>query len=874
MISLVLAICLLGAGGMTGAVSTTNLPASKMSSVDDILKINQRLSSEGSGNGEIFEGDILMQKSPTVFSPDFIKWIKKGDKVIIPYVLDPSYQPQHIQVINAAFDDLHATTCIRFVNHTGQRDYISIMPGLGCYSSIGRRGKMQVLSLNFDCLAKGKGIVLHELLHVIGFWHEHSRADRDDYVTIYWDAIKAGYRQNFCKYETTNMIGNYSLGSILHYSGNAFADKEDRPTIVPRVNASIGQREKLDNADIQRVNDLYCKEEHVFPVSPPQIFPCDPETTKQNDEIKIGPTPITVSTSRQESRFISTSSYSATEEPAYTSASNSLVTQKLEFPPITDFSTNYKPDLNSAARSFSTPNEFDPSPATHSSVTEEPEIRIALVSSTTQELDLGLALISSKSQEHDLSLVLNSSNTQEHDLSLVLNSSDTQEHDLSLVLNSSDTQEHDLSLALNSSTTEEPNCSSAPTFSDSHKPKHNPVSTTMDSQKLEFSSHKIGFIFNLVAALVARQKAAQNRSQKYSEKPSFEPTASIGLKVDVLNTLNPTVQTSGNLTHDSPIVSTTAGMFQLKEKIKELLSTSIKTNKNVDSGLFLSLERVNVATTQKTGHANLGKSTMETKSAINTSETTTILGNLSRPGSQISIAATKFKENTDSKKSESSFIFLRTGIPEQAINDNWHSGNKDGVGLSDGHLRTDLKILGKRSLSESGETTAGFLKASPQMKSSVLKSLHGIFSHARPSIVTIKPESLCGFEAGICGWRQSTDDDLDWSLALGSVSPSTGRFKAGGLHLSLKSHQRKLIPAQRARLVSPITQPVNCFSLWYGYQHSNVGSLNIYIISDNGPKTLLWSAGGQKRRRWTKAQIDLQQLPGYHNMQISINVIF
>ena len=40
------------------------------------------------------------------------------------------------------------------------------------------------------CVATG--VVVHELLHSLGFSHEQERPDRDDYVTVHWDNIKAG----------------------------------------------------------------------------------------------------------------------------------------------------------------------------------------------------------------------------------------------------------------------------------------------------------------------------------------------------------------------------------------------------------------------------------------------------------------------------------------------------------------------------------------------------------------------------------------------------------------------------------------------------------------------------------------------------------
>ena len=62
-----------------------------------------------------------------------------------------------------------------------------------CWSYIGRiywRKGGQTLSLGYRC--NNRGIIMHEMMHAIGFWHEQSRPDRDQYVEVLWDNISKG----------------------------------------------------------------------------------------------------------------------------------------------------------------------------------------------------------------------------------------------------------------------------------------------------------------------------------------------------------------------------------------------------------------------------------------------------------------------------------------------------------------------------------------------------------------------------------------------------------------------------------------------------------------------------------------------------------
>lgn len=60
-----------------------------------------------------------------------------------------------------------------------------------CWASLGREGTgEQPVSLGQQCYSKG--IVAHELMHTLGFYHEQNRADQDQYIDIHYDNIRQG----------------------------------------------------------------------------------------------------------------------------------------------------------------------------------------------------------------------------------------------------------------------------------------------------------------------------------------------------------------------------------------------------------------------------------------------------------------------------------------------------------------------------------------------------------------------------------------------------------------------------------------------------------------------------------------------------------
>ncbi|XP_023365937.1 meprin A subunit beta [Otolemur garnettii] len=218
----------------------------------DIFDINEDLGLD------LFEGDIRLdgvQVRNSIIGENY-RWPHT-----IPYVLEDSLEINAKGVILNAFERYRLKTCIDFKPWTGEANYISVIKGSGCWSSVGNRhvGRQELsIGANCDRIAT----VQHEFLHALGFWHEQSRSDRDDYVSIVWDRIQSGREHNFNTYSdqlSDSLNVPYDYTSVMHYSKTAFQNGTE-PTIVTRISDFedvIGQRMDFSDYDLLKLNRLY-----------------------------------------------------------------------------------------------------------------------------------------------------------------------------------------------------------------------------------------------------------------------------------------------------------------------------------------------------------------------------------------------------------------------------------------------------------------------------------------------------------------------------------------------------------------------------------------------------------------------------------------
>ncbi|GAA4274808.1 hypothetical protein GCM10022258_41040 [Aquimarina gracilis] len=237
----------------------------------DMYHAGEQLAIEEVNGKFVYEGDIIFEKDMLSKTPQKLVF-EEGEAPVnksvgrtggrwpnntVYYTID-SDLPKKYRVTDA-IAHWEANTSLKFIQRTNQSNYVRFRKGSGCSSSVGMIGGRQNINLADGC---STGSTIHEIGHAVGLWHEQSRADRDNWITIQWQNIQSGKEHNFQTYvqrgrdgdEYTNSL---DFGSIMMYSSRAFS-KNNQRTITKKDGSGYStQRSGLSSGDLEGINKMY-----------------------------------------------------------------------------------------------------------------------------------------------------------------------------------------------------------------------------------------------------------------------------------------------------------------------------------------------------------------------------------------------------------------------------------------------------------------------------------------------------------------------------------------------------------------------------------------------------------------------------------------
>ena len=156
--------------------------------------------------------------------------------------------------------------CITFKKKNTEKNYLRILNGVTCDSYIGKLKDEKSQIVNLDTrICMNQATIAHELVHALGFDHEHNRPDRDDWIKINFNNVIKG--ESNIDFKILNQTQFKDLGtpydykSIMHYHSSAHTINNSS-TAIRAIKApfEIGINQDLSEIDVKEIRTLYnCK---------------------------------------------------------------------------------------------------------------------------------------------------------------------------------------------------------------------------------------------------------------------------------------------------------------------------------------------------------------------------------------------------------------------------------------------------------------------------------------------------------------------------------------------------------------------------------------------------------------------------------------
>lgn len=185
----------------------------------------------------------------------------------IPYVIDKSItadNPIQADTIKKVINSLNEWANLKI--HPRQKDennYVLFKKGTQhCYANIGFRLGETRVSLSPGCGVKE---IFHEFFHVLGFFHEQNREDRDNFIEVLWENIDEENWPQFEKFSTKSSPQAFQdldaiafeFNSIMLYDSHAFSNNSDYSMVRTDGTPFNIPFQHPTQTDLDRLHKLY-----------------------------------------------------------------------------------------------------------------------------------------------------------------------------------------------------------------------------------------------------------------------------------------------------------------------------------------------------------------------------------------------------------------------------------------------------------------------------------------------------------------------------------------------------------------------------------------------------------------------------------------
>ena len=184
-----------------------------------------------------------------------VSWLWESGLVF--YDFDSSVSSTNRTRVRNAMNTMEAAAGVHFIPRTTESSYLHIGAFGGNWSYVGQIGGGQDLSIyNWG----EHFIICHELIHAMGRYHQHSRTDRNTYITVNWGNIQSDCQSQYDLANGSSNFGEYDFDSLMHYGQWDCSTGGPTMTCMPGYEGwqnSMGQRTHLSVGDIETVEVMY-----------------------------------------------------------------------------------------------------------------------------------------------------------------------------------------------------------------------------------------------------------------------------------------------------------------------------------------------------------------------------------------------------------------------------------------------------------------------------------------------------------------------------------------------------------------------------------------------------------------------------------------